>query len=408
MADRIYKFEDLIGQTTNKSIIVNQLLNNRLSKFIFLYGDSGSGKSTLAELIAMSATCQHTDLNPCLECERCIDNLNALQTTGSSRNIKKINIGKIISKDDVRKMIKEIFDLQPIPGEKTFYILEEVHLLGRNQDMLLEELERIPDDTHVIMCTTNYNEILDTLKTRAQLKLNFKRLTPTECRILIDRLETEYKVKGLTASDKTFLANVANCNAREITNFLQTFNNVENIGTLLRSYFSKVPTNFYIETVEALFRDFPNFIVYLQDLESTTNILDMWSGFHSFVRDAIFYMYGGSVTLFTNKEKSRIAELFNKIPQDKMSKLYRHTIKSAKTQIDVEDCLINLHEIMHEIIGTPKKTLKVQAAEENITAIQNAAKVTNESHKVEVSKPDLQNLNNVTTNNFTYDLDIDF
>jgi DNA polymerase III gamma/tau subunit len=314
----------------------------------------------------------------------------------------------MITKDDVRKMIKEIFDLQAIPGEKTFYILEEVHLLGKNQDMLLEELERIPEDTHVIMCTTNYNEILDTLKTRAQLKLNFKRLTTTECRILIDRLEREYNVNGLSAADKSFLASVTNCNAREITNFLQTFDDSQDLGTLMRNYFSKVSAKVYIETIEALFRDFPNFIIFLQDLESTLNIVDMWSGFHEFIRDAVFYMYGGSVTLFNNHEKHQISEVFTKIPQEKISKLYKHTIKQAKTQLDAEDNLIVLRDIMNESSSITQRTMRAQAVEENTIATKNAAMQTSETHKVEVTKPDLQSLNNMTTHNFTYDLNIDF
>lgn len=407
MAKRIHKFEDIIGQTINKNILMNQLRTNTLSKFIFFYGDSGSGKSTLAELVAMSATCTEKNLNPCLHCERCQDNLEALTSSGISRNIKKINIGKLINRSDIRDMIKEIFDLQPIPGEKTFYILEEVHLLGKNQDMLLEELERINNDTHIIMCTTNYNDILDTLKTRAQLKLNFKRLSPSECRILIDKLTTSLGISGLSGADKNFLVNAANCNAREITNFLETFRYEADYASLLREYFSKIDVSIYLNLVEALFKDFPNFIIFINELETTQNLVDIWRGLHEFIRDVVFYIYGGGVTLFNNHEKSQIKKLFDQISTDKIAKLYKLSNKQVTTQMDAEYNFIILRETMCDIQYNPSSVIK-EAAIENTTATRNSSLKTNQVKQIDVPDLNISDLNNMTTHNFTYDINADF
>ena len=407
MSKNIYKFEDVIGQTINKNIIINQLKTDTLSKFMFFYGDSGSGKSTMAELVAMAATCTSGNINPCLCCERCHDNMEALHSSGVSRNIKKINIGKLINKNDIRDMIKEIFDLQPLPGEKTFYILEEVHLLGKNQDMLLEELERMNEDTHIIMCTTNYSDILDTLKTRAQLKLNFKRLTPSECRILIDKLCASLGINGLSAADKSFLAHAANCNAREITNFLETFRSEVDYASLLREYFSKIDTLVYLQLVEALFKDFPSFIVYISELEATQNLVDIWKSFHEFIRNVVFYLYGGGVTLFNNYEKGQINKLFGRIPTDKITQLYKLSNKSVRSQMDAEYNLITIREVMNDIHYTSETVVKEATIENNI-ATKNASLKANKNTQMKIPTLDITGLNNMTTNNFTYDIKADF
>lgn len=405
MAKRLYQFNEIVGQVTNKSIIANQLTRGTLSQFIFLYGESGSGKSTMAELIALSATCERGGVEPCLQCEHCKANLEALATTGISRNIKKVNMGKVTSKEDVKTLIKEIFTLQPLVGEKTFYILEEVHRLEKNQEILLEELERIPQDTHVLMCTTNYRDIMDTLKTRAQLKLNFKRLTHSECTMLINKLKNDYNIQQLNNTDINFLANVTRNNAREITNFLETFRDERDLGTLMRSYFNRVSNKVYLQLIENLFKDFPNFIIALNEFEAQINILDMWAGFHEFIRDAIFYRYCSGFTIFSNTEKHLITELFSKIPVSKIEKLYKLSHLKAKTESDVEYNLILLREFLTDTNVTLTNSNKDAVIENTVAAKQEIIVNNQKKEPPKIKELTMDSINNLTGDNTVYSLD---
>lgn len=162
-------------------------------------GYTGVGKSSNAEIAALRLTCLNPDrAEPCGICANCKQGIVAIQENGRSQLIRKVNLALIKDKTDVADMIKEIFRIDS-GSSNIVFILEEPHmLLPVHQTALLEEIDRIPNNVYVIMCTTKINMLLPEFKGRA-LRFKFNNLEPKEAKLLIDKSCTRL---GLRLSEK--------------------------------------------------------------------------------------------------------------------------------------------------------------------------------------------------------------
>lgn len=135
----------------------------------------------------MRLTCENPNgADPCCECESCKNNLKAFKTTGSSPNVKIVNFGTFLNKEDVTNLIKDVFVLKS-GSEPQVYIFEEVHVLKDlkgAQTAFLEEIDRMPSNVFIIMCTTKLYDVIPELVSRA-LRYRFSKLTYDESRILV-------------------------------------------------------------------------------------------------------------------------------------------------------------------------------------------------------------------------------
>ena len=194
---QINKFSDIVGNSSTISLIKKGLEKKTLPHFILLEGLYGTGKSSVAELIAMSLTCQNSvSGEACGCCDICLSNKKALGRNGLgvSSYIEKVNMA-VVAKE--RNMIEQV--------RSTFYILhsdevyikifEEFHALSEaDQQLILEETARIPENVYIILTTTNLLKIIKEIRSRC-LAFNFNRLTPGESAILIDRVNKKLDLK---------------------------------------------------------------------------------------------------------------------------------------------------------------------------------------------------------------------
>ena len=187
MGDNQLTFKNLIGNNSTKGLLERQLQNNTFNQFTVFEGMYGTGKSTTAKLTAMRLTCENPDgAEPCCQCQTCKNNLKAFRTNGESASVKIVNFGKFLSKEDVTNLIKEVFVLKT-SDKPVVYIFEEVHVLKDlkgAQTAFLEEIDRMPPNVYIIMCTTRAYDVIPELMSRA-LKYRFTKLTYTEAKSLI-------------------------------------------------------------------------------------------------------------------------------------------------------------------------------------------------------------------------------
>ncbi len=374
MKRRIRKYKDIIGQKTAKNILNGFIMQNRTPDFILLSGPSGCAKSTLAEWFALRETClTKGSFDPCCNCANCRENLQALETSGSSTTIKKINMADIKDKKDMSEIIKNIFTLKPLADQKTFYIFEEIHALGQNQDALLEEIDRIPKGVHIIACTTEPYKLKETLISRASVKINLTKLSNKECIELVNKLCQEQNI-SLTSQDKKLLVSATNHNARQITNTLLSLQDFDNVQEALRNLYQYVSPNTYLEFLSMASRDFGSMICYLNEFEETNNLEDFWVNFRQFMRDSVFYYYSNCVTAFTKSEKESIINFLSQLDDKQIADLLTVVSKPYKDNNDIELNLIKLFKVIHNEINKtsfnprpevikPKK-LKVEKIEE--------------------------------------------
>lgn len=201
-------FKDYVIDMDTMTKIRSAINSKDKPRVIFISGPSGLGKTTLARLIAKEYRCENWEENhsACGQCTTC-KQFDEYITTGDSQgvnNLNEIDSGRTGSATQVREVIDNIYNTANyITLDSTLVtILDEVHTLSNAaQSALLKFLEEPPVGTLTIMCTTDANRVLNTVKNRAGLTVT---LTRPKADAVISRLvsickyeDIDYDMQGL-------------------------------------------------------------------------------------------------------------------------------------------------------------------------------------------------------------------
>jgi DNA polymerase III gamma/tau subunit len=174
-------FDEVVGNTSTikalKSFLVPGRAKTRKKKVILLFGPSGCGKTTLARIAAktLGAT------------EDSIFELNAANTRGI---------------DDVREIARTA-GLSTLGGAHKAYIIDESHqLTTAAQEAFLKVLEDGPEGVTFILCTTEPNNLIKTIRTRCT-DFQVVKLKPIE---ILEVLRSAVKKAELEISDEIIQA----------------------------------------------------------------------------------------------------------------------------------------------------------------------------------------------------------
>ncbi len=172
---RPQSFEDIVGQSSIKQILLNQINTHKIKPAYMFIGASGVGKTTAGRIFAR-------DIN---------DGADPIELDCASNN----------SVDDIRNIIKET-KTKPMSGKYKVFLLDEVQSLsGASNSALLKILEEPPSTNIFILCTTNPEKVLDTIRTRCQV-YKFK---PLSIEQIIGRLKHICIKENIQAPDDCLL-----------------------------------------------------------------------------------------------------------------------------------------------------------------------------------------------------------
>lgn len=150
---------DVIGQPEVVSKLKEMGRSGRMPHFLAFTGPSGCGKTTVARIIAEKLHCDGSDF----------EEINAADARGI---------------DMVRALVQN-YQLMPLSGPCRIFMMDEAHALtAAAQDLLLKPLEEPPQHAYFFFCTTNFENLKTTVRTRA----------------------TEFKFNALTEKDLSALA----------------------------------------------------------------------------------------------------------------------------------------------------------------------------------------------------------
>ena len=183
---RPQKFGDLIGLEHVVESITGALASGRPAHAYFFTGSRGVGKTSVARILAKalnctdpqtklsSATPSYVKFEPCLKCKSCTS-----IKEGNNLDLIEIDAASNRGIDDIRTL-KDNINLSPTGAKNKIYIIDEVHMLTTEaSNALLKTLEEPPSHAYFVLCTTNPEKVLTTIKSRCQ-QFQFTRPTIDE------------------------------------------------------------------------------------------------------------------------------------------------------------------------------------------------------------------------------------
>lgn len=158
------EFDQIVG---NKEVVesISNMMEKDPPHAFLLTGPTGCGKTTIGRIIANRLDCVGEDLS-------------------------EINSADFRGIDDVRN-IRKLARYSPARGSTRVFLIDECHKMTNDaQNALLKILEDTPKKVYFILCTTDPQKLIGTVKGRCQM-FDLKTLSDLEMKILLRRVVKE-------------------------------------------------------------------------------------------------------------------------------------------------------------------------------------------------------------------------
>ena len=212
-------FENIIGNSKIKQVLLNSVENNKTSHSYLFVGIEGIGKKMIATELAKMLLCLD-EKKYCNKCKSCIEfNSNnnpdflCIEPDGNSIKIEQIRY--------IQKKIQE----KPIISNKKVYIINDADkMTGEAQNCLLKTLEEPPEYATIILIGANENAFLTTIKSRCMI-IHFNRIENDEIKRY---LEENYNMYNISQNMlETFQGSIGK--AKVLKDKQEQYSNIEDI-----------------------------------------------------------------------------------------------------------------------------------------------------------------------------------
>ena len=183
-------FSEIVGQQHVTKTIANAINSNRVAHAYIFSGVRGVGKTTTARILAKALNCEKgTTADPDGTCASCME-----IAEGRSLDVMEIDAASNRGIDQIREL-REMVRYAPANSRYKVVILDEAHqLTDEASNALLKTLEEPPERVVFILATTRAEDLVETIKSRAQL-FQFRALSFSEIAEEIERISKEEKLK---------------------------------------------------------------------------------------------------------------------------------------------------------------------------------------------------------------------
>lgn len=241
-------FNNLYGQDNIKKLLIDSIINDKLSHAYLFSGPRGTGKTSTAKLFAKTINCEHSENGiPCNNCNAC---LNYEQ----SPDIIEIDAASNNGVDEIRDL-RDNAKILPSYSKYKIYIIDEVHMLSQSAwNAFLKILEEPPKHVIFILATTEIQKIPITILSRCQ-RFSFQRIEKDVIKENILRISKEEKIK-ITEDAAEYLASLADGGMRDALSLLDQLSkeNTEITENLIQRTFGVLTEN----EVDIIFKNLEN------------------------------------------------------------------------------------------------------------------------------------------------------
>lgn len=174
-------FSSIIGQREITDGLKHALSSGKIGHAYIFTGPKGIGKKTVARVFAGLLLCQKSEgekrCGSCLSCQ--------LFENGSNPDYHEINPeGSSIGVDEIREVLSDIV-VRPMYSEKKVYLITDAErMTAQAQNSLLKTLEEPPSYGVIILTTSNYGALLETIRSRT-IKYSFRKNSRSEVKAVL-------------------------------------------------------------------------------------------------------------------------------------------------------------------------------------------------------------------------------
>jgi DNA polymerase III subunit gamma/tau len=176
-------FAEIVGQQHVTRTLANAIECNRVAHAYIFSGVRGVGKTTAARILAKALNCAKGPTpepdNTCNSCREI--------SAGTSLDVLEIDAASNRGIEQIREL-REMVRYAPAAARYKVIILDEAHqLTDEASNALLKTLEEPPERVVFILATTRSEDLVETIKSRAQL-FQFRLLTFREISGQIEKI----------------------------------------------------------------------------------------------------------------------------------------------------------------------------------------------------------------------------
>jgi DNA polymerase-3 subunit delta' len=190
-------FSGITGQKDVVDALKASLTNNRIGHAYIFSGPCGIGKKTVAHILSSILMCSGgREVESCGQCKSCL-----LFENGSNPDYCVLEVeGSSIGVEEIRGLQRDI-SIKPLYSQKKVYLIPEAEKITvQAQNCLLKTLEEPPVYGVIILVTSNYDALLETIRSRC-VRYDFKRNTFDEVKgFLTNKFGLEYNEADFIAS----------------------------------------------------------------------------------------------------------------------------------------------------------------------------------------------------------------
>lgn len=291
-------FEDMVGQKQTIQTLINELNTNNVKQAYIFEGNSGCGKSTSSLILA--------------------NKLNGIT----------INFDVAInnSVEDIKQLL-EYIKQKPIGKDKVIVILDEVQNIFNRKDSpaaqaLLKILEEPPKHVIFIMCTTEGDKIIDTIKNRCEI-LHFGRVSVSD---IASRLEYICVMESITYNNYDALIEIAKRSDGSVRNAITNLEKLSSLGDITIANVTKTLASKYDDMFKLLYGYMDNDIkTIVQTINNIDDIDKFVSAYFTFIADIAVFIKTNDIELtslpsvfkndlmFNDTEITMISDLLEKL-----------------------------------------------------------------------------------------------
>jgi DNA polymerase-3 subunit gamma/tau len=202
---RSQTFDELVGQDAVARTLLNAIAQNRVAHAYLFVGTRGVGKTSTARIFAKALNGGSAEVDQAI-------------MTGQDTDVVEIDAASNRGVEDARDIIAKAA-YRPMRGKYKVYIIDEVHMLTKDAfNTLLKLLEEPPEHVKFILCTTEAEKVLPTIRSRCQ-RFDFR---PIPSAKISEHLGAVVKQEGLKAEPELLhaVARLGNGSMRDALSLL--------------------------------------------------------------------------------------------------------------------------------------------------------------------------------------------